>query len=61
MLKQQPKQVVSLALALQPALLQPVNRFFEHCLSENYFFLSTRLMEGHLKLSSATATNDRKR
>jgi hypothetical protein len=35
-LKQQPKRVVSLALALQPASLRLVNRLFRHCLRADY-------------------------
>jgi transposase len=43
LLKQQPKQVVSLALALQPASLRLVNRLFEPCLSKKYLLFEYSL------------------
>jgi transposase len=40
LLKHQPKRVVSIALALQPAPLRRVDCFFEPCLRENYFLFT---------------------
>jgi hypothetical protein len=43
LLNQQPKRVVSLALALQPASLRLLNRFFEPCLRTDYLLFEYSL------------------
>ena len=43
LLKHQPKQLVRLALALQPAPPRLVNYFFDHCLRKNYLLLEYSL------------------
>jgi hypothetical protein len=46
LLKHQPKRTVNLALALQPASLRLVKRFFAPCLSENYVSFECSLNGG---------------
>jgi transposase len=54
LLKHQPKRVVSLALALQPAALQLAYRLFKHCWRRFTSSVEARSFE---QLSAATATN----